>query len=145
MCRSSAESRYRIHGTSVASTHTLLYFIRSSQILHLLHQLNNGHAFISSAQVRHSCFHYLNQDTAWFGPIGRASKLPGLILGPQDQAGRARENGPGGGIGREGPGKAPMPPNLTFSTTFEPGRAVVEPWGHSLLRPARTPRTFIFL
>ena len=34
--------------------------------------------------------------TAQFGPIGQASKLPGLILGSRDQARRVREKEPGG-------------------------------------------------
>ena len=36
--------------------------------------------------------------------------MPALIFGPRDQAGRVREDGPGGGIGREGPGKGPEAP-----------------------------------
>ena len=71
--------------------------------------------------------------------------MPALILGSRDQAGRVQKDGPGRGIGREGLGKGPGPPNLTFSTIFEPGRAVSPPWRGSLLRPATLPRTFIFL
>ena len=83
--------------------------------------------------------------TVRFGPVGRVSRLPALILGSQDQAGRVREDGPEGGIGRQGSGKGPGRPNLTFSTIFEPDRAVSSPWRDSLLRPAALPRTFIFL
>ena len=71
--------------------------------------------------------------------------MPALILGSQDQARRAQKDGPRGGIGREGPGKGPGAPNLTFSTIVEHGRARSSPWGDSLLRPATLPRTFIFL
>ena len=53
-----------------------------------------------------------------FGPVGRASRLPALILGPQDQPRSAREDGPGRGIGCEGLGEGPRPPNLTFSITY---------------------------
>ena len=45
--------------------------------------------------------------TVRFGPIGRASRLPGVILGPWDQAGRAWKDRLGAGIGREGPGTGP--------------------------------------
>ena len=77
--------------------------------------------------------------------VGWASRLPALILGSWDHARRVQKDGPGGGIGRQGPGKGPGAPNLTFSTIFEPGRAVSPPWRDSLLRPATPPRTFIFL
>ena len=80
-----------------------------------------------------------------FGPVGRARRLPALISGSRDQARRVQKDGPGGGIGCVGPGKGPGAPNLTFSTIFEPGRAVSAPWRNSLLRPATPPRTFIFL
>ena len=97
--------------------------------------------------------------TVGFGPVGRLSRLPALILGPRDQPRSAREEGPGGGIGCEGPGEGPGPPNLTLFTIFEPGRAVVEPSRHSLLHQTTTrqnlhfplvfhysgPRIFIFL
>ena len=86
----------------------------------------------------------LENGTVGFGPIGRLSRLPALILGPWDQAGRAREDKPGGGIGREGPGKGPRPPNLTFFNIVEPGRAVVATSRHSLLRPAATPQNLHF-
>ena len=82
--------------------------------------------------------------TVRFGPVGWASRLPALISGPQDHARRVQRAWPGGGIGRQGPGKGPGAPNLTFSTIFEPGRAVSPPWRDSLLRPATLPRTFIF-
>ena len=83
--------------------------------------------------------------TLGFGPVGWASRWPALILGSWDQARRVQKDGPGGGIGRQGPGKGPGAPNLTFSTIFEPGRAVSPPWGDSLVRPATPPRTFIFV
>ena len=68
-----------------------------------------------------------------------------LILGSRDQAWTVQKDGPGGGVGRQGPQKGPGAPNLTFSTIFEPGRAVSPPRRDSLLRPATLPRTFIFL
>ena len=83
--------------------------------------------------------------TVGLGPVGRASRLPALILGSRDEARRVLKDGPGGGIGCEGPGKGRGAPNLTFSTIFEPGRAVSSSLRDSLLRPATLPRTFIFL
>ena len=82
--------------------------------------------------------------TVGFGPIGRVSRLPGLILEPWDQAGKVQEDGSGGHIGCEGPGKGPRPPNLTFSGIFEPGQAVVAPSRQSLLRPATTRQNLHF-
>ena len=82
---------------------------------------------------------HANQDklrettTVRFGPVGWASRLPALILGSQDQARKVQKDGPGGGIGRQGPGKGPGAPNLTFSAIFEPGRAVSLPWKDSLV------------
>ena len=43
--------------------------------------------------------------TAQLGPRGRAIGCQSLGEGPGDQAKRVRENGPGGSIGCEGPGK----------------------------------------
>ena len=48
--------------------------------------------------------------TVGVGPIGRASRLPALILRPRDQGWRVREHGPGVSIGPEGPGKGPEAP-----------------------------------
>ena len=48
--------------------------------------------------------------TVGLGPIGRASRLPALILGARDQGWRVREHGLGVSIGPEGPGKGPEAP-----------------------------------
>ena len=82
-------------------------------------------------------------DTVGFEPVGWASRLPALIFRPRDQAGRVREEGPGGGIGREGPGKGSeaSKPNV-FHYCW--AQSVAPPWRHSRLRPATTRQKFNF-
>ena len=94
-------------------------------------------------------FHYIWARLGGFSALGRLSSPPSNTS--QNEAPHFGVPGPGQeGPGRPGlgfrvPGKGPGLPNLTFSTIFEPGRAVSSPWRNYLLRPATLPRTFIFL
>ena len=82
---------------------------------------------------------FSNCKTVWSGRLGQSVASPHFTVPEPGQ------EGPGGGAGRggigcEGPGKGPG-----VSKPYVPGWAVVAPWRDSLLCPATTPRTFMFL
>ena len=84
--------------------------------------------------------------TVGFEAVGRPSRLPALISEPQGQAGRVREEGPGGGIGRAGSGKgfeANKP--YSFPLFLNPVRRLFRPGGILFFAQQQLARTFIFL
>ena len=79
--------------------------------------------------------------TVW---SNRLSRLPGLILGPQDQARRVRKDGPGEGIGR-GSGEGPRGlQTLRFLLFLSPVRRLFCSGSTRSFAEQQFARTFIF-